>query len=160
MQSLREELRLLWYIWILICLQAFLFPNLSYSAHIPCLPLPPHPPLSLPMVCSVLAEAKYHSMHKWLESFVTKGLSFLSLLHKCLWSCHIHRLNHRAQTLRLLSCTEQGVHMHWSAVRATAGQKSMCVRMCVLACVCLCVCVCVCVRGMCVSGSKVLVQKG
>ena len=36
---------------------------------------------------------KFKSMHKWFESFVTKGLSFPSLPPEHLWSCHQHTHN-------------------------------------------------------------------
>lgn len=43
-------------------------------------------------------------MHKWLESFVTEGLSFLSLLHKYLWSCHTSPHSHtHTHTLTFLT---------------------------------------------------------
>lgn len=100
-----------------------------------------HPPLSpaltlCPWCALFQPRQEYQSMNKWLESFVTKGLSFLSLLHKYLWSRHTNRLMHRAQTFTLWSSTEQAMHMHWPAGSATV-KNEVCVYVCDFASVCM-----------------------
>lgn len=113
-----------------------------------------HPPLSPALTlcpwCALFQPRQgYQPMNKWLESFVTKGLSVLSLLHKYLWSRHTNRLTHRAQTFtrsqsRLCTCID---------LQEVPLLKMKRARVCV--CVTLRVCGCVHVKG-----SKVLVQKG